>query len=177
MFRKIAAVIVVAIAILAGYAAMQPDHFRVERSTVINARAEAVFPLINDYHGWAAWSPWDKKDPAMKQTYSGAASGTGAMYEWSGNSEVGSGRMETTESVPPSKITIDLHFMQPFEARNTTEFTLTEQDGATTVTWAMYGPSPFIAKVMGIFASMDDMVGGDFETGLASLKRATEKQP
>jgi hypothetical protein len=99
------------------------------------------------------------------------------VYEWAGNSDVGTGRMETTGSVAPSKVTIDLHFMKPFEARNTTEFTLADQGGTTTVTWAMYGPSPFISKVMGLFVSMDEMVGGDFATGLANLKAAAEGQP
>ena len=168
-------ILIILVVALLGYAATRPDSFRVERSTTINAPAEAIFPLIDDYRRWAAWSPWETRDPAMKKTYSGAASGSGAVYEWAGNSDVGTGRMETTESVAPSKITVDLHFMKPFEARNTAEFILTDQGGSTTVTWAMYGPSPFISKVMGLFVSMDKMVGGDFETGLAALKTVAEK--
>lgn len=175
MLRKISIFFVLVVAVVLAYAATRPDSFRVERTTRINALPATIFPLINDYRGWAAWSPWEHKDPAMTRTYSGAASGTGAVYAWSGNSAVGSGRMEITESVPSSKILVDLHFMQPFEARNTAEFTLAEQDGATTVTWAMYGPSPFVSKIMGLFVSMDEMVGGDFETGLAALRTVAEK--
>ena len=175
MLKKFAILVVVLVAALLAYAATRPDSFRVERTTTINAPPATIFPLINDYRGWAAWSPWEHKDPAMKRTYNGAASGTGAVYAWSGNSDVGSGRMEITESVPSSKILVDLHFMQPFEARNTTEFTLAEQGGTTTVTWAMYGPLPFISKLMCLFVSMDEMVGGDFEAGLAALKTAAEK--
>lgn len=177
MWKNLGFLIVVLVVGLLAYAATRPDSFRVERSTTINAPAEVIFPLIDDYRRWNAWSPWETRDPAMKKTYSGAGSGVGAVYEWAGNSEVGTGRMETTGSVAPSKITIDLHFMKPFEARNTTEFSLADQDGTTTVTWAMYGPSPFISKVMGLFVSMDEMVGGDFATGLANLKSAAEGQP
>lgn len=176
MLKNIVILVVVVVAAVLAYAATRPDNFRVERTTTINAPPDAIFPLINDYHGWAAWSPWEKKDPAMTRTFSGAASGTGAVYEWSGNSEVGSGRMEITESVPSSKVTLDLHFLKPIEARNTTEFTLADQGGTTTVTWAMYGPSPFISKLMGLLMSMDEMLGGDFEAGLASLKTVAEKR-
>ncbi len=176
MLKTIGSLLVVLGAALLGYATTRPDSFRVERSITINAPAHNIFPLIDDYRRWTVWSPWETRDPAMKKTYSGAAGGTGAVYEWAGNSKVGTGRMETTESVAPSKIIVDLHFMKPFEARNTAEFTLADQGDTTTVTWAMYGPSPFISKVVGLFVSMDEMVGGDFETGLAALKTVAEKE-
>ncbi len=175
MLRTGGYLLVIFVVALLSYAATRPDSFRVERSITINAPANAIFPLIDDYRRWSAWSPWETRDPAMQKTYSGSASGTGAVYEWAGNRDVGTGRMETTGSVAPAKITIDLHFMQPFEARNTTEFTLADQGGATVVTWAIYGPSPFFSKVMGLFVSMDEMVGGDFATGLARLKAAAEQ--
>ena len=177
MLKTIGFLVLVLVIGLLAYAATRPDSFRVERSITINAPAAAIFPLIDDYRRWTAWSPWESRDPAMKKTYSGAGSGLGAVYEWAGNSEVGTGRMETVGSVAPSKVTIDLHFMKPFEARNTAEFSLADQGGTTTVTWAMYGPSPLVSKVMGLFVSMDEMVGGDFAAGLASLKAAAEGQP
>jgi hypothetical protein len=175
MFRKIAIVVVVLVAGVLAIAATRPDTFRVERSVSIQAPPEKIFPLIDDFHNWGAWSPWENRDPAMKRTHSGAARGKGAAYAWEGNNAVGSGRMTIAESSPPSKVTIDLDFLKPFEAHNVADFTLTPEGGATRVTWAMHGPSPFFSKVMQVFLSMDAMVGKDFEAGLANLKAAAEK--
>ncbi|MGQ0810689.1 MAG: SRPBCC family protein [Nitrospiraceae bacterium] len=175
MFKIIAIVVVVLIAALLIYAATKPDTFRVQRATTIKAPPEKIFPLINDFHSWGAWSPYEKLDPAMKRTYSGAAHGKGAVYEWESNGKAGKGRMEIAEASPPSKVTINLDFMKPFEAHNTAEFTLEPKGDSTNVTWAMYGPSPYMAKVIHIFFSMDSMVGKDFETGLANLKTVAEK--
>ena len=171
----IALIIAAAIAALLVYAATRPDSFRLERSTAIQATPEKVFPLINDFRRWTAWSPWENKDPDMKRSHSGAAEGKGAVYAWQGNKNVGEGSMEITESVPASKVVIKLDFMKPFEAHNHAEFTLAQQGGVTTVTWAMYGPSPYFAKLMGVFCSMDRMVGKDFEAGLAKMKTEAEK--
>jgi hypothetical protein len=175
MIKKILIVIVVALAAILIFAATKPDTFRVERSASIKAPAEKIFPLINDFHTWDAWSPWEKKDPAMKRTHSGSGSGKGAVYEWDGNSDVGKGRMEIVESAPPSKIRIKLDFLKPFEGHNFAEFTLEPKGDSTNVTWVMDGPSPYIAKVIGIFCNMDRMIGKDFEAGLANMKAAAEK--
>jgi uncharacterized protein YndB with AHSA1/START domain len=169
-----AAVLVVVVAVLLVYAAARPDSFRIERSAVIKAAPEKVFPLINDFHQWTAWSPWETIDPTLKRSYSGAPSGKGTAYAWEGNKDVGSGRMEITESIAPAKIVMRLDFFKPFEAHNTTEFTFTRQGDATTVSWAMYGPSPFASKLMGVFFNMDRMVGGQFDKGLAQLKAIAE---
>lgn len=171
----IAAVLVVGVAALLVFAATRPDHFRVERSARIQAPPEKIFALVNDLHSHAAWSPWEKKDPAMRRSHSGAASGKGAVYAWDGNKDIGAGRMEITESSPPSKVVFRMDFIRPFEARNTAEFTLDPGGEVTTVTWAIYGPSPFVSKVMGVFFSMDSMIGKEFEAGLANLKSLTEK--
>jgi len=175
MFRIIAIVVVVVLAAVLIYAASRPDTFRVERSAIINAPPEKVFALINDLQGMNTWSPYETKDPAMKRAYSGAASGQGAMYAWDGNKEVGSGNIEITQSSPPSKVTMRLNMIKPFDAHNIVEFTLQPQGGATNVTWAMHGPNPYISKVIGLFCSMDRMIGKDFETGLANLKTVAEK--
>lgn len=175
MLRKITGVLLLAVALVLGWAATQPDSFRIERSIAIAAPPARIFPLVNDFRGWALWSPWEKKDPAMKRTRSGADSGVGAVYEWSGNSEVGSGRMEIIHSAPDSRVAVDLHFTAPFEARNTAEFLLEPRDGGTVVTWSMSGPAPFVSKVMGLFMDMDAMVGGDFEAGLAAMKEQAER--
>jgi uncharacterized protein YndB with AHSA1/START domain len=162
------------VALVLLYAATRPDTFRVARSTSIQAPPEKIFPLINDFHQWERWSPWEKVDPALKRTYSGAASGRGAAYEWFGNKEVGQGRMEIIESTPPSRLLIKIDFLVPFEAHNTVEFTLQAQGEHTLLTHAMSGPSPYLAKLMGIFFSMDKMIGDKFEEGLGSLKAIAE---
>ena len=168
-------VIVVLIAAVLGLAATKPDRFRVERSATIKAPPEKVFALINDFHHWGQWSPWEKLDPAMKRTHSGAPSGKGAIYEWEGNSQVGAGRMEITEPTPPTKVLIKLDFIKPIEGHNMAEFTLRPQGDSTQLTWAMHGPTPFVSKLVQVFASMDRLIGKDFETGLANLKAAAEK--
>ena len=175
MVKTIVIAVLAVIAALLIYAATKPDTFALERSTSIKAPPEKIFALFNDFHHWTAWSPWEKLDPALKRTYSGAEAGKGAVYEWEGNNKVGKGRMEIEDSVAPSKVAIDLHFLKPFEARNVAEFTLASQGDATNVTWKMHGPSPYLSKVMTLFFSMDKMVGKDFETGLANLKAVAEQ--
>lgn len=171
----VAGVIVVAIAIVLILAATKPDTFAVRRAAIIKAPPETIFPLINDFHQWGSWSPYEHKDPAMKRTFSGAARGKGAVYAWEGNKNVGSGRMEILDAPAPSKIVIKLDFLTPFEAHNTAEFTMLPQDDATHLTWLMHGPAPLMSRVMQVFINMDNMVGKDFETGLANVKRLAEK--
>jgi uncharacterized protein YndB with AHSA1/START domain len=175
MLLTIVVVVLVLLAVVLGLAATKPDSFRTARSTSIDAPPEKILPLIADFHSWAAWSPWEKLDPALRRTHSGAPSGTGAVYEWEGNKQVGKGRMEITDVAPPSRITIKLDFFAPFEAHNTAEFTLAPKGPATDVTWAMTGTKPFFMKLMGIFMDMDELVGKDFQTGLANLKALAEK--
>jgi len=175
MLKIIAIVVILLLVALLGFAATKPDMFRVQRATSIKAPPEKIYALLSDLRGWDAWSPYEKRDPDMKRIHSGAASGKGAVYEWDGNRQVGKGRMEITEVSPPSKITIKLDFMKPFEAHNTAEFTLEPKGDATSVTWAMYGPMPFVSKVMSVFIDMDTMIGKDFETGLGNLKAVAEK--
>jgi len=174
MLKKILVGIVVIIAGIFLAAAFQPNNFHLERSTVIAAPAAKVFAQINDLHNWAAWDPWAKLDPSIKITYSGAKEGKGAVYEWSGNNQVGQGRMEITDSVPSSKVDIQLNFIKPMVGRDTAEFTLEPQEKATKVTWAMNGPMPFIAKICHLFMNMDKMVGSQFEKGLNDLKTISE---
>ena len=175
MLGTIVVILVLAVAGLLVYAAMQPDDFRLERKATIMAPPERIFAHIADFRRWGAWSPWEKKDPAMKRHFSGPASGKGTAYAWEGNKDVGSGRMEITEDTPPTRVVIRLDFLKPFEATNTAEFSLQPQGEATTVTWAMYGKADFFSKVMCVFTSMDKLVGPDFEAGLANLKAVAEK--
>jgi hypothetical protein len=163
------------IAALLAFAATKPDTFRVQRANSIQAAPEKIFALIHDFRRWGSWSPYEKLDPAMKKTHTGAASGKGAVYEWAGNRKAGEGRMEITDTCPPSKVTIKLDFLKPFEGHNIAEFTLEAKGGSTNVTWAVFGPQPYFAKVMTIFFSMDKLLGKDFEAGLASLKVIAEQ--
>jgi uncharacterized protein YndB with AHSA1/START domain len=172
----VAAIIVVVVAVVLIIAATKPNEFRVQRSVTIKAPPDKIYPMIVDLHGWAAWSPYEKKDPNMKRTFSGAQSGKGAIYEWNGDKNVGHGRMEITDAAAPSKVVIKLDFFSPFEAHNTAEFTMTPQGDGTNVTWAMYGPNVFMGKVMQVFMNMDKMVGTDFEAGLQALKANVEKK-
>jgi uncharacterized protein YndB with AHSA1/START domain len=171
----IAAVLVLAIAIILILAATKPDRFSVQRATTVKAPAEKIFPLINDFRRWGSWSPYEHKDPVMKRSFSGAASGKGAVYAWDGNKNVGSGRMEILDATAPAKIVIKLDFFTPFEGHNTAEFTMLPQGDGTNLTWLMHGPAPFMAKIMHVFMNIDRMVGKDFEIGLANLKRLTEQ--
>jgi uncharacterized protein YndB with AHSA1/START domain len=175
MLKNIAIAVVVLVAAVLLFAATRPDNFSVERTASIKAPPEKIFPLITNLHSWGSWSPWENMDPAMKRTYSGAASGKGAVYAWQGNSKVGEGRMEITDVSPPSEVTIKLDFVKPFEGHNIAEFKLEPKGDSTNVTWTMYGPTAYVAKVIGIFVSMDSMIGKEFETGLANLKTVAEK--
>ena len=171
----IGVVVVVAIAGILLYAATRPDSFRVQRVVLINAPSDKVFPLINDIKAWTAWSPYEKKDPAMKRTYGAVTAGKGATYAWDGDKNVGQGSIEMIES-GPRKIVLKLDFVKPFEAHNMGEFLLEPKGDSTSVTWATYGPSPYMSKVIGTFINIDDMIGRDFEKGLADLKAAAEKK-
>ncbi|WP_213742722.1 SRPBCC family protein [Bradyrhizobium sp. dw_411] len=171
----IAVVLAIAIAVVLVLAAAKPNTFSVQRGATMKAPPEKVFSLINDFHQWGKWSPWENRDPAMSRSFSGAESGRGAVYAWEGNKNVGSGRMEILDASTPSKIIIKLDFLKPFEAHNTAEFTVLPQGDATTVNWVMHGPAPFMSKMMQVFMSMDKMIGKDFEAGLANLKGLAER--
>jgi hypothetical protein len=171
----IAVVLAVAIAIVLVLAATKPATLGVQRAIAVKASPEKIFPLINDFHQWTNWSPYENKDPAMRRSYGGVAAGKGAVYNWDGNNNVGSGRMEIIDSSAPSKIVIKLDFIKPFEGHNTAEFTMLPQDDATNVTWLMHGPASFMSRLMQVFINLDHMIGKDFEIGLSNLKRLAEK--
>jgi uncharacterized protein YndB with AHSA1/START domain len=152
----------------------QPSTYTVERSTVVRAPAERVYEEVVDFHRWPAWSPWEELDPRMRRNYKGPAQGPGSVYEWSGNRKAGAGRMEVVEVVPGSRVAVDLRFLKPFKSRSTTTFAFVPEGEQTRVTWTMTGDRTLGLKVMGIFTSMDKLVGGDFERGLSRLKSVAE---
>ena len=175
MIKKIGIGVIAILAIILLMATLQPASFSVKRSTTIAAPPDKVAALIGDFRNWPAWSPWERLDPDMKRSFSGAQSGTGAVYSWEGNSDVGAGRMEITEMAAPSRIVIELNFIKPLASRNVTEFALQPQGQSTAVTWTMHGPMHFVMKIMGVFIDTDALIGRDFEKGLAQLKAAAEK--
>jgi hypothetical protein len=178
MVKRIALVVVALVAGVLAYAAARPGSFHVERTATIDAAPDRIFPLVNDFHTWSSWSSYEQVDPAMKRTYSGAANGKGAVYEWAGNNMIGEGRMEITDASHPSRVTIKLDFIKPLEGHNIAQFTMVpaaDKAGATTVTWTMDGPTPYVGKLIGVFVNMDTMIGGEFETGLANLKAIAER--
>jgi uncharacterized protein YndB with AHSA1/START domain len=165
--------VVVLLAVLVGVVVTRPAEFTVTRSRELVAAPEVVFGYIDDLHRWVQWSPWEKRDPGMKREYSGAAAGSGAVYAWAGNQDIGEGRMTITESRPNERIAIRLEFMKPMAATNEVEFTLTPSGSGTTVRWSMTGKNGFVGKAISLFMDMDTMVGHDFETGLSQLDTAT----
>jgi hypothetical protein len=154
--------------------AIQPAQYTITRSAKMNAAPEAVFDQINNFHNWEAWSPWAKRDPAAKNTFEGPDAGTGAVFSWAGNAEVGEGRMTITESRPHEQIRIRLDFIKPFASTANTEFSFTPEDNQTAVTWTMSGNNNFIGKAICMFMNMDKMIGGDFEAGLAGIRSVVE---
>ena len=150
------------------------DSFVVERTQKIAAAPSEVFAHVVDLHKWDDWSPWAAMDPDMKKTYSGDAGTVGQHYHWVGNRKVGEGEMTITEVDAPNRIAIDLEFLKPFKSKNVTEVMVAADGDGSEVTWKMTGPHTLMTKIMGIFRSMDKMVGPDFEKGLSSLKGLVE---
>ncbi|HEY3499494.1 MAG TPA: SRPBCC family protein [Polyangiaceae bacterium] len=174
MLKKILAGSALASVLFAGVVAAQPDTFHIERSTTVRTAPEHVFSQVNDFRAWTAWSPWEKKDPAMKRSYAGPPAGVGARYTWAGNSEVGEGRMTIETSDAPSKIRIKLEFLAPFAATNEATYTFARVREGTRVTWSMDGKRGFVSKAFGLFLDAESFVGPDFERGLAAMKSAAE---
>lgn len=174
MLMSVLILVAFAIAAVLIVAASRPDIFEVRRRITISAAPERIFNLINDFRSWAEWSPWEKKDPAMKRELKGPDKGVGSVYEWDGDRNVGKGRMEIRESSVPSRVVINLDFVKPFEAHNRVEFTIEPEGDSSNVAWSMRGSTPYFAKIVHLFFDMDKMVGKDFEAGLASLKAIAE---
>lgn len=171
----LAAIILLLLIAFILFVATRPDDFRIERSLSMQARPEQIFPLLNNFHEWEAWSPWEKVDPAVRRSYSGPQQGQAAVYSWLGNKELGEGRMEILESQPFNYLRIQINFYKPFAAQNTIEFRLDDQGTTTVVSQAMFGPCNFMSKLMGLFFSMENMVGKKFDEGLLDLKNIVEK--
>ncbi len=174
MLRKALVVVGAVVVILVAVVATRPPQYRVQRSIVAAAPPALVYAQIADFHRWEGWSPWARLDPAMKTGFQGARSGVGAIYHWSGNQKVGEGRMTITAEKPAEELTIQLEFLRPWSQTSTATFALAPEEAGTRVTWSMYGDNDFVGKAMSLFVSFDEMVGPDFEKGLAALKKQAE---
>ena len=174
MLKKILLILAVLVVGFVIVAALQPPTYQVARSTTIAAPPAVVFAQVNDLHKFQTWSPWAKLDPAAKYTYGGPPAGVGAVFNWAGNSKVGEGRMEITESRPHELVRIKLDFIEPFASTAMTDYTFKSENNQTTVTWSMAGNQNFMSKAFGLIMSMDKMIGQDFEKGLANLKSVAE---
>ena len=174
MIKIVAIVAVTVLAVPLVLAAYKSDTFRVERSATIKAPPDKLHALINDMRAFNTWNPYNRKDPNMKGEYRGPQAGPGAAYHFAGNKDVGKGSISIIDTAP-SRVTMKLHMIEPFEGHNTVEFILAPAGNATEVTWAMRGPSPYLAKLIGLFMNMDQMIGRDFEAGLINLKAQAEK--
>ena len=174
MLKIVGLLLLVLLGALLLIASRQPDAFAIERSVVVAAPADVIYPRIADLHQWGTWSPYEKHDPQMKKVFNGTPGAAGASYYWSGNAKAGEGTITVRELMPPSKVTMQLDMLKPIEGHNVVEFNLEPTDGGTRVTWAMRGANSFLSKAIGLFMNMDTMIGKDFEDGLASLKTQVE---
>lgn len=176
MLKKIALGTGSVILVLAIVIATRPAKFHIERSQQIAAAPSEVFAEVSDFHAWRAWSPYEKLDPTMTRTFTGATAGMGAKYAWAGNNKIGEGRMTIEKAEPASKLSIRLEFIKPFQAVNTATFRFVPSGAGTTVTWAMDGENNFFGKAISLFVGIDELVGTDFERGLSALKGVVENK-
>lgn len=176
MLKKILLGAVGVLVALCGVIAMQPATYSVQRSATFKASPDIAFGLVNDFHRWGEWSPWDKLDPNQKTTFEGAATGVGAKYGWSGNDQVGEGRMEIEESKANELVRIKLEFIRPFASTSPTTFTFAPAAEGVTVTWKMEGTNDFMGKAFSLFVNMDAMLGKDFDNGLAAMGKIAETE-
>jgi len=177
MIKKILLVLAAVTATLTIVILSQPDDFSLSRSTLIAASPLAVHQQVNDFRKWEAWSPWANLDPNSTTTYEGAESGNGAIFKWSGNSEVGEGSQEIVESRPGELVRIKLVFIKPFAGTSDTEFNFLPEGDGTRVTWTMTGKNDFIGKGISLIMDCETMLGPMFEKGLANLKSVVESLP
>jgi len=170
-------VLLLAVAVFASVVATRPNEFKVTRSATMAAPPEKVFEQVDDFHKWDAWSPWIELDPNAKIAFDGPSSGKGATFSWDGNDQMGAGSMTILESRPPELLHMELAFTRPMQDTALVEFTCQPAAEGTVVTWTMSGEQNFMEKAICMFMNMDKMVGGDFEKGLAKMKKIVEAEP
>jgi hypothetical protein len=176
MLSKVIIIVVLLLVGFVGYVATRKGEFRYERSGLIEAPAEKIFPYISNFKLGSVWSPYEAKDPNMKKTFSGEDGQVGSVMEFKGNMEVGAGKLELLRLVPNESVDIRLTMIEPFAGVNMVNYKLTPQDGGTLFTWSMSGNGGFMGKLMTILIDCEAMVGDQFNAGIASLKALVEGQ-
>jgi len=170
MLKKILGGLAAVLVVLVGVIAMQPSEYTVQRTATLPVPKDIAFALVNDFHRWNDWSPWAKLDPDIKTTFGGAQAGVGATYAWVGNEKVGEGKMTILESKPDELVRLELEFFKPMAGVSETRISFKAVEGGTEVVWAMSGANNFVGKAMCLVMDMDQLIGKDFEEGLANLK-------
>lgn len=165
------------IGVFAVVVAMQPDELNLSRSATFNAPPERVFEQVNDFRKWQKWSPWANLDKDAKNSFEGKPAGEGAIFKWSGNSQIGEGKMTIVESRPAELVRIRLDFYKPFEDTSEAQFTFRRDGDKTVVTWSMTGQQNFVEKAVCMLMNMKKMMNEKFDEGLASMKVQAEAGP
>lgn len=172
--KKFLFLLMLVVAGLAGFVALQPDTFRIERRMLVDAAPQDVFAQVNDFHRWDGWSPWARLDPDAKVAFEGPPAGPGAIFKWAGDDRIGQGTMTLVESKPGEFVRVDVEFAKPFEGKNTSEFTFRPQGDRTQVTWTSTGPMTFMSKALCLIRNMEKVLGPDMEKGLVQMKAVAE---
>ncbi len=173
MLKKLALGLGAIVLVLVAAVAMQPSSFAIERSAIIEAPADVVYGHIANLRAMDAWSPWSRMDPQTRIRYEGPEAGVGARSSWEGP-QMGQGRLTITAVNPNEEIEMKLEMLAPMQATNRVLFTLAATEEATDVTWRMEGSNGFVGKALAMIMNMDELVGGPFEQGLASLRTVAE---
>jgi len=178
MLKKILITLASIIVLFIAFVALQPSQFQVTRSIKITAAADKIFDYIDTQTKWEEWSPWAQMDPNAEKFFGGAVNGVGSFYKWSGNEKIGAGTSTIIESKKNEFIKFRLDFEKPMKSTSISEFSFVsmESEGSTLVTWTMYGEKNFMAKLFGLFMNCEEMVGSEFEKGLANLKEVVERK-
>lgn len=174
MFKKFALGVAVLLVIFLGYVASRDGKFHYEASGVINAPAEKIYPYLSDFHKGSAWSPYEK-DASMKKTYGGTGGTAGASMDFESN-ESGSGRLQILKVVPNERVEIQLVMTKPFHAENLVTYKLTPEGAGTRFTWSMSGDGGFMGKLIATLIDCKAMVIGQFDEGIANLKKVVENE-
>jgi uncharacterized protein YndB with AHSA1/START domain len=176
MLKKILLVLAALILIFVVVVALQPSEFQMERSTTVAAPPADVFAQVNDFRKMNAWSPWKDLDPNAKYGFEGPPEGQGTTMTWSGNSQVGEGKMTLTESKPNELVKIKVEMIKPMEGLSTADFTFKPEGDKTAVTWSTAAHHNFVEKALCLIMNGKKMMSEMMDKGLAQLKTAAEKQ-
>lgn len=151
-----------------------PKEYSVKRSVNINAPTEIVKEQVVKFKNFQQWEPWGEADPNMKVTIDGTDGAVGAVYQWEGNNDVGSGTQEIIK-MTDERVDIKLNFTAPWESEDFVYYEFNNLGRTTEVAWGMNGSNPFPMNVFMMFMNLEEMIGTQYDKGLAQLKTRCEK--